>query len=249
MVEQLTRLARGVLSGAFFLAYGIVGLIFAFLVLPFIRSPRAVRRMVRFFYRVFVATGRMTGLFTVDVEGDLSAAAGKVVVMNHLTLIDVIVLMAHLGDATCVVKGAIRRNPVMGRVVRCIFLLNDDDPTETLAAATRLLREGVSVIVFPEGTRTPAGAPEHRLHRGAARLALAARTDILPVRLAVDPPVLARGQSWCDVGARTVRYRLTVGSAIPADGPNDRAGAIALTERLKTAIICGNGCERIETRE
>ena len=243
------RLARGALSGVFFLSYGVVGILFTFLVLPFVRSPRAVRRTVRFLFRVFVATGRVTGLFTVAVEGDLSSAAGRVVAMNHLTLIDVIVLMAHLGDATCVVKGAIRRNPVMSRIVRRIFLANDDDPAVTLAAATRLLREGVSVIVFPEGTRTPADAPEHRLHRGAARLALAARADILPVRLAVDPPVLARGQPWWDVGARTVRYRLAVGSAIPADGPNDRAGAIALTERLKTAIICGNGCERIETRE
>ena len=225
------RTLRGALSGAFFLAYGALGLAFApFLLLP-VWPPRAIRGLIRFFYRAFVALARATSLFAVEMDGAtrarLASARGCVIAMNHISLIDIVVLMAHLPDSTAVAKAATRRNPVLWPVVKRMFIVNDESPERIVAEVVRFLSEGVDVIVFPQGTRGGM-----RLHRGAARFALAARAPLIPVRIAYDPTVLAKGQPWWDVGERTIRIRLEAGAAIPPEGPCDHATAAAITEKL-----------------
>ena len=236
MTRPLTRFARAALSGVFFTLFGLVGLLYAVLLVPFAGSKRFVRGAVRLAFRAFVGLGRLTRLFTVAVSGDTAAIRGKVVVMNHLTLIDVVVLLAALPDSSCVIKGALKRNPFMRAVVKRVFLVNDDDAEKTVGEGTALLAKGVNVIVFPEGTRIPFDAVERKYRRGAARLALAAGAGVVPVRLAVDPPVLAKGQPWWDVGDRTVRYSLTVLPEIPVSGESNFRNAAELTARMKSVI-------------
>lgn len=236
MTRAPVRVARAALSGMFFLLFGLFGLLFALLVVPFARSRGTVRRMVRLAFRAFVGLGRLTGLFTVSVAGDARGVRGRVVVMNHLSLIDVVVLLAALPDSTCVIKGALRRNPFMRAVVNAVFLVNDEDAERTIAEGCALLREGVNVIVFPEGTRLPPDATGRRLRRGAARLALAAGAAVQPVRLALAPTVLAKGQPWWDVGDRIIRYSLEFLDPIPSEGPSDHRRAVALTESVRFAI-------------
>ena len=237
MKRALVRIARAALSGVFFLLFGFFGLLFAILLVPFAGRKRVVRAAVRLAFRAFVGLGRLTRLFTVSVSGDPSRVKGAVVVMNHLSLIDVVILLATLPDSSCVIKGALKRNPCMRAVVKSVFLVNDDDPGKTVAEGSALLGSGVNVIVFPEGTRTPADAPVHRLRRGAARLALAAGATVQPVRLTMNVPVLAKGQPWWDVGDRTVRYALEFREPIPVAGENSHRNAVELTERMRAAII------------
>lgn len=237
----VVRFARGLLSGLFFLAYGVSSLVFTLLGVPFWCPARGVRAFVRGSYRFFVFMARVTGLFRVVLSpGDrrtLAACRGRVVVMNHLSLIDFIVLMAQLPDSSCVVKGGVRRNIFLRAVAKSVFLLNDGDTVETLAQATSLLRAGVNIIVFPEGTRMSADSPKRRLHRGAARLALAAGTEILPVRLDLDPPVLAKGQPWWDVGDHTIAYALRVQEPIHSEGACDHVHAQALTRMIAARLF------------
>lgn len=235
------RFARGLLAGLFFLAYGIASLVFTLLGVPFWCPARHVRAFVRGSYRFFVLMARATGLFRVVLSPDdrraLAACRGRVVVMNHLSLIDVIVLMAQLPDSSCVVKGGVRRNLFLRAVAKSVFLLNDGDTVQTLAQATALLRAGVSIIVFPEGTRTPTGSPNRRLHRGAARLALAAGVEIQPVRLDLEPLVLAKGQPWWDVGDHTIAYSLRVLEPIQTEGACDHVHAQVLTRMIATRLF------------
>lgn len=235
MTRPAARLARAALSGLFFVLFGLFGLLLSLPAVLLAFRPRLVRGLVRAAFRAFVGLGALTRLFTVSVSGPREVR-GRVVVMNHLTLIDVVVLLAALPDSTCVIKGALRRNPFMRAVVRRVFLVNDEDAEKTVAAGAALLRAGVNVIVFPEGTRVPFGAAGGKYRRGAARLALAAGAAVVPVRLAVDPPVLAKGQPWYDVGDRTVRFSLTFLPELPPAGENTHRDAVALTERMRLAI-------------
>ena len=234
------RLARSVMAGLFFVAYGAGGLLFGSLLFPVLAllgsrdaKRRRMRAAVRVAYRVFVRAGAAVRLFRVEVSDRerLAEARGCVVAANHVSLIDVIVIMAMLPDATCVVKGAVAGNFFMRAVVRWVFLVNSD-PEKIVSEAADLLRQGVSVLVFPEGTRMPDDGAAHPLRRGAARLALAAGAPLLPVRLACTPPVLARGQPWHQVGDREVVYRLEPRSRIPVSGPSTHAAAAELTRRL-----------------
>ena len=242
----MTRVLRSLVSGMFFAAFGAGGLLVGLLVLPVaaLSGPgegrgRRMRSAVRAAYRLFVWAARLVRLFRVessDIEA-IRSIRGRVVAANHLTLIDIVVLMSILPDSTCVVKGAVASNPFLRWVVRPLYLVRGDDTEKLLAAATSLLRQGVNVVVFPEGTRIPADAPEHRLNRGFARMALAASVPIAPIRISCDPPVLAKNQPWYDVADREVLFTVDALGEINADGPSTHAAAVSLAEAARCAIF------------
>ena len=238
---SLVRLVRVGLAAAFFLAFGLGGLVIGCVCFPLLAffPQRLMRALVRASYRLFVGTARVTGLFQVAISPAdrvrLSRTHGRVIVANHLTLIDIVILVAMLPDSTSIAKAAAKRNFFYSRIVRRVFLVNDD-PAHALDEAQRLLAQGVNIIVFPEGTRTPADAPSRMLRRGAAQIALHAGVPILPIRISCNQPVLAKGHPWHDVGDRTVIWTLHPLDEIPVNRPTDGHGthtaAVALTKRI-----------------
>ena len=239
--KRFLRLARSSLAAVFFLAFGLGGLVIGCICFPLLTffSRRRMRALVRASYQFFVAAARVTRLFRVDISpadrAHLAQIRGRVIVANHLTLIDIVILIAFLRDSTSIAKAAARRNFFYSQIVRRIFLVNDD-PAGTLDEAERLLAQGVNIIVFPEGTRTPANNPSRTLRRGAAQIALHAGVPVQPISIACNPPVLAKGQPWHDVADRTIVWTLRVLDEIPVTRPADGIGthraAVALTERI-----------------
>ncbi|MCQ2392249.1 MAG: 1-acyl-sn-glycerol-3-phosphate acyltransferase [Kiritimatiellae bacterium] len=243
------RLLRSLLAAFFFVGFALGSVILGFLLFPVLAvcgdgawARRWMRRLVRVTYRLFVGVGRVTGLFRVDLAPEdrkrLAAAKGCVVVANHLTLIDIIILIAHMGDTTAIAKSAAARNPFYSRIVRSAFLVNDD-PEGVLREAGDLLAAGTNLVVFPEGTRTPTETRHRRLRRGAAQIALAAEVPVLPIRITCDPPVLAKGQPWYEVGARTIVYTLATETPILPRSPVEgrHAAAVALTAEIGAALF------------
>lgn len=244
------RLPRSALAAFFFLAFGLGGLLLGIVFFPLLlllgsgrRSGRARRALVRFCYMLFVGVARMTGLFRVVASPDdrrkLAALHGCVVVANHTTLIDVVILLAMLPDATAVAKAAAGRNFFYSRVVNGAFIVNDD-PAGVLDAAKRLLSEGVNIVIFPEGTRTPLDARERKLRRGAAQMALHAEAPVHCVRIVSAPQVLAKGQPWWDVADHVITFSLSDMGEIPAEkysGEVFHSAAVALTERIRARLF------------
>ena len=236
MTKPWIRIPRALLSGFFFLFYGGFALPFA-LLLPIL--PRRVGRwVVRFFYQLFVLLARLTGLYTVRLSARPArcpaasdSPAGRIVVMNHVSLIDICVLLAHLPDAVCIAKASTKRNPFLAMEVRKLFIANDKGGAATLAEAKEYLERGVHVVVFPQGTRGGT-----KIYRGAARLALATGASIEAWHIAYDPVVLAKGQPWWDVGDKIIRIALVHRETIRPTGPNDHHTAVALTARIAAAI-------------
>jgi len=239
--RSFVRLTRSGLAAAFFVAFGLGGLVIGCVCFPLLAffPQRRMRALVRASYRLFVGAARVTGLFRVDISPSdralLARTRGRVIVANHLTLIDIVILVATLPDSTSIAKAAAKRNFFYSQIVRRVFLVNDD-PVRALDEAQRLLAQGVNIIVFPEGTRTPADAPSRKIRRGAAQIALHAAVPILPIRIGCDPPVLAKGQPWHDVADRTIVWTLRALDEIPVSRPPDgrgtHAAAVALTERI-----------------
>ena len=244
------KLARSCLAGLFFVAFALGSLLLGLLLFPVVlllgTGPTARRRMralVRTTYRLFVWAACVTGLFRVEISPEdrarLAALKGCVVVSNHLTLIDIVILIAHLGDATAIAKSAAARNPFYARIVKSVFLVNDD-PEGVLADACELLRQGVNLIVFPEGTRRTPDARDRRLKRGAAQIALAAGCPVWAVRMGCDPLVLAKGQPWHDVGSRTIVYSLRLLGEVPLSaetGASRHAAAVAATTQISQMLF------------
>ena len=232
------RFVRSCIAAAFFVSYGLGSLVIGGLLFPplaLFGARRTMRALVRASWRLFVWGMAAAGLLRIDLSPEdrhrLAMARGVVVAANHLTLIDICILMVLLPDATAIAKAAAGSNFFYSLIVRGVFLVNDD-PQGVLEEARRLLSAGTSLVVFPEGTRTPAETPRRKLRRGAAQIALHAGVPVLPVFLEVNPPVLAKGQAWYDVADRTVVWRIRVREPIEGGktvSGGTHAAAVALT--------------------
>src|SRR5438876_10346597 len=210
-------------TGVAFVTFGVGAIVVAGIVWPLRLLPEetsarrevAVQRVVRAAFRLFAWWMRRLGLIRVawiGAEG-LRARAPRLVGANHPTLIDVVLLLAQLPQADCIVKAAARRNPFMrGIVTAAGYLANDHGDVLVDACADRI-RRGRSVVLFPEGTRSPRGGLG-RFQRGAARIALKSGCPIVPIIITCQPPTLLKGQRWHDVPDRPAHFLLRVGAPI-----------------------------------
>ena len=216
------RLAYGwrvLRTGVAFLTFGIGAIVVAAVVWPLRLLPRRTdarrevqaQRVVHGAFRLFAWWMATLGLVRVSWIGAerLRGRGPRLIVANHPTLIDVVLLLTRLPQADCIVKTAARRNPFMRRIVTGAgYLANDDGDALVDACADRIGR-GRSVVLFPEGTRSPRGGLR-RFQRGAAHIALKSGCPIVPVVITCRPPTLLKGQAWHDVPDRTARFVLRV---------------------------------------
>ena len=243
----MVRRLRYLLCGVFFFLYGFFALGFApFMLLP-IWTGTGFRRIVRYFYKAFVFLARCTWLYRVNVGTRtlLSASAGKsarfpkgsIIVANHISLIDICVLMAHLPDSTAIAKAAALKNPVLATTVRKMFLVNDEDPAQLLTKARELLKRGTNIIIFPQGTREGV-----KLHRGAARLAIELQVPVVPVRLKYDPVILTKHQPWYFVGDKMIQISVDFGPTMMPPKENNFHNAKAFTNECWAWITENSTC-------
>lgn len=180
-----------------FTIFGIGGLILATVVFPTLRTfvfpaprfRRAMRKAVGISFWLFALLMRILGLIKVNFHDRerLMSARGKVVVANHPTLIDVVLIIAYVPQADCIVKAKLWSNPFVRGVVSSIYIPNSLSFEETIEQCKRSFAEGNNLVIFPEGTRTVPGK-EHKLQRGGSQIALRTGTDILPIRIDVSNP-------------------------------------------------------------
>jgi 1-acyl-sn-glycerol-3-phosphate acyltransferase len=138
----------------------------------------------------------------VRVEGreHLATSATRMLVANHTSYADIVVLMATLGtDYHFVAKAEVMSMPFFGTFLRKLghFAFRREDPRARLEQADQIenaLRHGESVFVFPEGTFT-AQSGVRPFHLGAFKAATAAQREIVPIALHGTRRVLRDG-TW-----------------------------------------------------
>ncbi|MGH7818689.1 MAG: lysophospholipid acyltransferase family protein [Candidatus Binatia bacterium] len=113
------------------------------------------------------------------------AGTPAVLVANHQSLLDILVLFRLFRHFKWVSKASLFRIPTIGwnmRLNRYIPLVRGDAASidRMFAIAAERLREGSSVMIFPEGTRSADGRLQPFKH-GAFTLALENRVPIVPI--------------------------------------------------------------------
>ncbi|UTW09523.1 lysophospholipid acyltransferase family protein [Pseudomonas benzenivorans] len=205
-----------------FALFGIGGVLLRALVFPLlallpgdstIHRTRARVTISRAF-RLFVQFMFRTGVLTYEVEGvERLGRPGQMVIANHPSLIDVVVLIAFIRDANCVVKQSLWDNPCMRGPIRAAGYISNSGSLDMLDEAAASLQGGQTLIVFPEGTRTtPGQAPQ--FHRGAAAIAVRGARIVTPVVISVTPTTLTKAEPWYSIPSRRFHFRLRVGQDI-----------------------------------
>lgn len=219
MMPMLNSAWRACVVAFCFALVGLGGLLYVVTVFPLLRlgpggragHARRVRSVIHRSFQMVVWILHVGGVMRVERRNAdlLAASRGKpvLVLANHPCYLDILVLIALIPDALCVVKSYVWWNPFYGGVVRNAGYLSNDDPEKLVEACADALRAGSPLIIFPEGTRTSPGAPLHFM-RGAARIALASDAAIQPILLRCNPPAFTREGHWYQQPAGG--FRLTV---------------------------------------
>ena len=222
LVATLSRFWRIGATGAGFAFFGLFSVLVALTAMPLlrllpgtnqekqIRSQRAIHYLVRVYLRLL--EGLQAGRFE-SVGGEKLREPGQLIVANHPSLLDVVLLLSLMPQADCVIKGSYIHHPLLGGAARGAgFIPNWEGPGLVDQCAERLI-QGRSVIVFPEGTRSPVGRLG-RFARGAAHIALRSGRDPVPVTIRCDPATLYRGKAWWDVPHRMFTLSARVGDPL-----------------------------------
>jgi putative phosphoserine phosphatase/1-acylglycerol-3-phosphate O-acyltransferase len=131
-----------------------------------------------------------TALAGVDVvvsgEQHLWSHRPAVFIFNHQSGIDMLLLCRLLRrDIIGIAKKEVRQNPFFGAafaLAGTVFIdrFNPEKAVAALAPAVDALRQGLSIVIAPEGTRSP--TPRiGRFKKGAFHLAMAAQVPIVPI--------------------------------------------------------------------
>lgn len=158
----------------------------------------------------------------VEFEGleNLDRNGPQVLVANHESFFDVFALAAHLPvDYRFVAKEELGRIPVFGRAWKTCghISINRKDRSAAVGsldeAGRRIRDENVTVIMFPEGTRSPTGRLQG-FKKGAFVLALQMGVPVVPVGIVGSRHVLPKS-GW-PVRKGTIHIR--IGAPIPVEG-------------------------------
>jgi 1-acyl-sn-glycerol-3-phosphate acyltransferase len=198
---------------------------------------RASRRFIRWVARTTVRHYPYGQRRLPDVGAEqLNTPA--VIVANHTTTMDIFLVLCLPCDLVMVIKRWVWRTPIAGTLVRdagFIFAV-PGEADQTLADAGNHLRQGVSVMFFPEGTRRD-GRQLGRFYLGAFKLAVEEGVDVLPVVLAVTEGTWPRHTWWINDHGVSVRVLDRIAPGAVEGGP--RALATLARQRIADQIEDG----------
>ena len=206
------------------------------LVGPVDRSGHGVHALVRLWARLVLA---ILGV-RVAVSGLGNAPSGPAVwAANHSSALDIPILFGYLPvDFRIIHKRSLRLLPILGQAMWAAghIAIDRSHPfraRRSLASAAARIRAGTSVVVFPEGTRSPDDTVR-RFKRGSFALALDAGVPVVPVSLIGVKAIVPRGLFSLQPGT----VRVCVHTPVPVEGRGP-AEAEKLAEEVRRVVAAG----------
>lgn len=146
------------------------------------RSRRRIWQLTRLWARLWL---RLTGMW-VRVEGQVPLGNKFVVIANHISYIDPIVIYDVLPFYfRPLAKFEFSKIPLFGFVYAQIaFLVDRSSPAKRAKSMLQMqnaLKHECSIFLYPEGTFNETSEPLKSFYDGAFRLAIEAQTDLLPI--------------------------------------------------------------------
>lgn len=167
-----------------------------YLVLPRRWHRPVSRRLIQGGFRLYLGVLRLVCRVRLDLDELAPLRTSRqplIVVANHPSLLDAVLLLSVLPNASCVLKAGLLHNPLFGVGARMAGYVSNEDPRQMIVDSARTLQEGAQFILFPEGTRTT-DFPLNPLSGACILLSKQSRVPLQTVLLEYSTPYL--GKHW-----------------------------------------------------
>ena len=198
------------------------------------RSGTLFHAISRFWARAILATCGVR----VRVRGleKLAPGRGYVYVSNHASMFDIPAILASIPDQIRIVyKKELEVIPVFGWGLKWGNYIGIDrrrgpEAVRSLEEAVARIRNGASVLLYAEGTRTPDGRLQP-FKRGAFNIAVRAGIPVIPLTVNGTFPILPKGS----MVVRPRPVTIVLDDPIPVEGRGKDA-ELRLMEKVHEAI-------------
>jgi 1-acyl-sn-glycerol-3-phosphate acyltransferase len=175
----------------------------------------------------------------VEVHGleHINPSTSYVYAANHQSWFDIFTLLGKLPvQFRWLAKAELFKIYVLGRAMQAAGYIpidrsNRRQAFESMTIAAQRIKEGTSVVIFPEGTRSPDGVLQE-FKKGGFILALHSQHPIVPISLSGSHRILPKRGGW---KIQPGRVQLTISAPIPTEGLSTRERD-ELIRRVRDAI-------------
>ena len=177
-------------------------------------------RVSNFLMKIWTNTVLFIYGIKVNVTGgeNIDPSAGKIYISNHASYMDIFVQLAKLPDnVRMIYKKEINKVPLLGWAMLCagfvpLDRINIRNAMKSLDKAAEKVKKGLSVVIYPEGTRTKDGSIGE-FKKGMFFLADKSQADIVPISLSGTFELMPLGSGRVKPGrvnmviGKPVKYR------------------------------------------
>ena len=150
-----------------------------------------------------------------------------IIIANHQSFIDILVLLSLSSKILMVTNHWVWHSPFFGAIIRYVdFYYIGEGYEQYMERMRKKVKEGYSIAIFPEGTRTYNGKMK-RFHKGAFYLAETLQLDILPILLYGNNKIIAKAQPF------NIRKGIIYTEILPRIPADDLSFGTTYQERTK----------------
>lgn len=165
------------------------------------------RDLIYFSWRIFLWLIFLYGSVSAKYSVKDLPKEGAIIIANHPSLLDVVILLSHIRRANCVVKADLAKNIFLCGAIRAANYILNTANEEMLELSKNALRNGENLIIFPEGTRTK---DKIFMQKGAFYIAINGAKELVALGIKMSPKSLKKGQSWYDTPKTTMKYEIGI---------------------------------------
>lgn len=133
---------------------------------------------------------------------------------NHRSIFDIICTYPQVkGRAGYIAKDSVKKVPILNMVMKrlyCLFISRDDmkQSLKVIIEAIDYMKQGVSIAIFPEGTRCKDSDPTAMLpfKDGSFKIATKSKCKIVPMAITGTRDILEKHFPWIHKGVVTITY-------------------------------------------
>jgi 1-acyl-sn-glycerol-3-phosphate acyltransferase len=168
---------------------------FSFITYPFDRKGKVGHYYAKLWGKVALLANRVK--VRIEGMGDLDGKGPYVFMSNHQGSYDIFALLGHLPyQFKWLAKKELFSIPFFGWTMAAVGYISIDrggsrDTVEAMNEAAQKIRDGMSVVIFPEGSRSPDGLIQP-FKKGGFTLAIKSKVPIVPIAISGSRDIMPK---------------------------------------------------------